>query len=82
MTAKFKDMARARGLTADFLKRVDGIRQGNYTQGEIVQNQEEYEAACNVWMSFQNHAEPERMRMAADYSDQWLAGTHRQFNVY
>ena len=34
-----------------------------------------------MWRSFQNHEEPERMMMAADYSDQWFAGTHSQFNL-
>ena len=75
-------MDRARGLTADFLKMVEDIKQCHCTHGDIGQKQEEYEAACNVCRSLQNNAEPERMWMAADYSDQWFARTHSQLNVY
>ena len=60
---------------------MDGITQGSFTQDEIVNKREEYEAACNIWRSLQNHAEPEKMRRAAEYSDQWFAWKHSHLNV-
>ena len=80
---KFKDMGpRARDdlWNPRAWRRISNMSTSQRTV--LVQRHTEYDNACEVWRSFQNHQEPERMRMAADSSDQWFAADHSQFNVF